>query len=83
MTQRAIQSVKVEFVGGGEATWHGVGTVNLIRTPAKAQGTPVLKDSDQSYVNAILVFDRLAWDQAPEAAASEAPAGEGVAHVGG
>lgn len=61
MTKRAIKSVTVEFVGGGESTWHGVGTLQVVRTPLEAQGAPVLKDSDQSYINAVLSFDRLAW----------------------
>ena len=53
-----ITSVTVTYENGTTETWTGNGSIINQRTPTAAGKTPVSRDDDVSFVQAVLVYTR-------------------------
>lgn len=55
---KKIKALTVIYEDGTDQSWLGRGQISIDRTPVAATGTPTLKDSDISFVQATLRFTR-------------------------
>jgi hypothetical protein len=65
VTRRVIRALEVEYDDGTRVRYAGQGYANETRTPAEAQGSPVLREDDISFVTATLVYERAPAPAAP------------------